>query len=121
MSDEDQLHIYNSASKSKEIFVPRDRNKIAWYQCGPTVYSDSHIGHARTYISLDVIQRIMKNHFNYNLIVCQNITDIDDKIIIKSQEQNINFKDLSRKYENDFFEDMESLKVEYPDILVRVS
>ena len=116
-----ELFIFNSLSKKKELFIPRNKSKVIWYQCGPTVYSDSHIGHARTYISLDIIQSIMNNYLGYNLIVCQNITDIDDKIITRSNEQNIPFKDLSRKYENDFFEDMEKLGVKFPDILTRVS
>ena len=115
------LFIFNSLNKSKDIFIPRDESRVIWYQCGPTVYSDSHIGHARTYISLDIIHRIMRNYLGYNLIVCQNITDIDDKIINKSNVANIPFQDLARKYENEFFEDMEKLGVNYPDILTRVS
>ena len=118
---ENKLLIYNSLTKKKDVFIPRDKSKVIWYQCGPTVYSDSHIGHARTYISLDIIHRIMRNYLNYNLIICQNITDIDDKIIIKSNEENIDFKDLSSKYEKDFFNDMHKLGVLYPDILTRVS
>ena len=115
------LYIYNSLKRSKEIFIPKNKNKIIWYQCGPTVYSDSHIGHARTYISLDIIHRIMKNYLGYNLIICQNITDIDDKIIIKSNNEGISFKELSSKYEQDFFSDMNKLGVSYPDIITRVS
>jgi cysteinyl-tRNA synthetase len=116
-----ELYVYNSLIKSKELFIPENVDRITWYQCGPTVYSDSHIGHARTYISLDIIHRIMRNYLNYNLIVCQNITDIDDKIIIKSNDENIDFKELSSKYEKDFFSDMKNLGVIYPDILTRVS
>jgi cysteinyl-tRNA synthetase len=115
------LFIFNSLTKTKENFIPRDNSRVVWYQCGPTVYSDSHIGHARTYISLDIIHRIMRNYLGYNLIVCQNITDIDDKIINKSNQEKIPFQQLARKYENDFFEDMEKLGVNYPDILTRVS
>jgi len=56
------------------------------YNCGPTVYSHSHLGHARTYLSVDVITRIMKYYFNYNVHYTMNITDIDDKIILASNQ-----------------------------------
>lgn len=59
----------------------------------------------------------MKNYLGYNLIICQNITDIDDKIIIKSNNEGISFKELSSKYEQDFFSDMNKLGVSYPDII----
>jgi len=54
---------------------------VKWYLCGPTVYDSSHLGHARTYIGQDIIKRIMRDYFGYNVKVCMNITDIDDKII----------------------------------------
>lgn len=61
-------------------------NKISWYTCGPTVYDNSHLGHARTYITFDIIIRILRDYFNYEVEHKMNITDIDDKIIIKSIE-----------------------------------
>ena len=86
-----------------------NNDKLTWYQCGPTVYDVSHVGHARTYVSLDIIRRIMKKYLGYNIILCQNITDIDDKIIIRSSEKNINFRVLAQQYENEFLQDMEAL------------
>ena len=56
------------------------------YSCGPTVYDSSHIGHASTYVTLDIIHRILKRVFNYNIILMMGITDIDDKIIQRSQK-----------------------------------
>ena len=70
------------------------------------------MGHARTYVCLDVLRRIMKDVFGYNLILCQNITDIDDKIIIRSSEKKIDFRELARKFEAEFFEDVAKLGVQ---------
>lgn len=95
--------------------------RVLWYSCGPTVYDSSHLGHARTYLSLDILQRIMTDYFHYDVVSVMNITDIDDKIIKRSNEKNVKFTDLARQYEKEFFEDMESLGCLKPDILTRVS
>ena len=93
------LKVLNSLTRNKIRFIPKNPNTITWYQCGPTVYAESHIGHARTYISFDVLKRIMTEYFGYNVLLCQNITDIDDKIILRSAERGVNFRDLAAKYE----------------------
>ena len=74
---------------------------MLWYQCGPTVYAESHMGHARTYVALDVIRRIMQDFFGCNVILCQNVTDVDDKIIVRSVERGVTFRDLASKYEEE--------------------
>jgi len=89
--------------------------------CGPTVYDSSHVGHARTYVQFDVLRRIMQNYFGYEVIMCMNITDIDDKIIKRSMEREMEFRDLASIYEAEFLEDMASLNVLLPDIMTRVS
>lgn len=111
----------NSLTRTKVPFTPRDPSKVLWYQCGPTVYAESHMGHARTYVQLDIIRRIAEEFFGYNIIVCENITDIDDKIIIRSAERGIPFRELAAKYEDEFFTDMKQLGVKMPDIITRVS
>jgi cysteinyl-tRNA synthetase len=113
--------LFNSLTRSKVRFIPRDGKTVTWYQCGPTVYAESHLGHARTYVSLDIIRRIMKEFLGYNLILCQNITDIDDKIIIRSSERHMDFRALATMYEAEFVEDMQALGVQLPDITTRVS
>jgi cysteinyl-tRNA synthetase len=115
------LQIWNSLTRTKVRFIPVNKERVTWYQCGPTVYAESHVGHARTYVSLDVVRRIMKDYLGYNIILCQNVTDIDDKIIMRSSEQGIPFLDLATKFEAEFFEDMTSLGVQLPDIITRVS
>lgn len=115
------LKVLNSLTRTKTRFIPQDPKSVTWYQCGPTVYSDSHMGHARTYVSLDIIRRVTKEYLDYNLILVQNVTDIDDKIIIRSSEQKIPFGELAKKYEKEFVEDMASLGVPLPDLVTRVS
>ena len=115
------LQIYNSLTRTKVRFIPVNKERVTWYQCGPTVYAESHVGHARSYVTLDVVRRIMKDYLGYNIILCQNITDIDDKIIMRSSEQGIPFRDLATKFEAEFFEDMTSLGVQLPDMVTRVS
>ncbi|KAI3389179.1 hypothetical protein SNEBB_009733 [Seison nebaliae] len=80
------LQVLNSLSKSKEEFIPRNGNKVYWYSCGPTVYDQAHMGHARSYITFDIIRRIMSDYFSYNIVYCMNITDVDDKIIKNSRK-----------------------------------
>lgn len=97
------LKVYNSLTRTKSRFIPKSpANPITWYQCGPTVYAESHIGHARTYVSLDVVRRVMTEYLGYNVVICQNITDIDDKIIIRSAERGTHFRDLAAQYEGLF-------------------
>ncbi len=115
------LMVFNSLTRTKTRFIPQDPKSVTWYQCGPTVYSDSHMGHARTYVCLDIIRRVTKEYLNYNVILCQNVTDIDDKIIIRSSEQKIPFRELAKKYEKEFVEDMAALGVPLPDLVTRVS
>jgi len=67
-------------------FIPLNGKLVKFYYCGPTVYSYTHLGHARTYIGLDIIKRIMRDYFKYDMFTIMNITDIDDKIINNSIE-----------------------------------
>ena len=75
-----QLQLNNSFTRQKEDFHPMNGNTIHWYSCGPTVYDKSHMGHARSYVSFDIIRKILKNYFGYNVFYQINITDIDDKV-----------------------------------------
>ena len=78
------LKIYNSLTRKSEPFVPIDskNRKVTWYACGPTVYDDAHLGHARNYVSTDIIRRIMRDYFKYDVKFVMNITDVDDKVCI---------------------------------------
>jgi cysteinyl-tRNA synthetase len=76
------LKIYNSLTRSKTPFVPIDwqSKSVSWYACGPTVYDDTHLGHARNYVTTDIIRRIMTEYFDFKVQFVMNITDIDDKV-----------------------------------------
>jgi cysteinyl-tRNA synthetase len=76
------LKIYNSLTRSKTPFVPIDREgkRVTWYACGPTVYDDAHLGHARNYVTTDIIRRLLRDYFHFDVNFVMNITDIDDKV-----------------------------------------
>jgi cysteinyl-tRNA synthetase len=117
------LNVYNSFGNKKEPFVPNhaSKNLVTWYMCGPTVYDHSHMGHAKTYVQSDILRRIMQDYFGYTVKLCMNITDIDDKIIMRSNERKIPFIELSRNMENEFMKDCESLNIRLPTVVTRVS
>ncbi|MCO5606437.1 hypothetical protein L7F22_060625 [Adiantum nelumboides] len=76
------LRLYNTLSASKEPFYTQDRSRrVTWYICGPTVYDSSHLGHARNYLSFDILRRVLEGYFHYNVLYVMNVTDVDDKII----------------------------------------
>lgn len=83
-----ELEIYNSLTRKKNPFIPiRDDNVVTWYACGPTVYDDSHLGHARNYVTTDIIRRILRDFFGFKLKFVMNITDVDDKIIVRGRQR----------------------------------
>uniref|UniRef100_A0A6B2KYA1 cysteine--tRNA ligase n=1 Tax=Arcella intermedia TaxID=1963864 RepID=A0A6B2KYA1_9EUKA len=80
------MMVLNSLKKDELVeLVPNEGNVLRWYTCGPTVYDSSHLGHARNYVTFDFIRRIISDYFGYEVFYCMNITDIDDKIILRSR------------------------------------
>jgi cysteinyl-tRNA synthetase len=78
--------VNNSLIPGKRVpFAPREGNKVLWYTCGPTVYDVAHMGHARAYLTFDILRRILEDYFNYEVVYQMNITDIDDKIIVRAR------------------------------------
>lgn len=81
------LHVYNTLTRTKVPFHPESGdNRIRWYSCGPTVYDAAHLGHARNYVTFDILRRILQDYFNYDIMYIMNITDIDDKIILRARQ-----------------------------------
>ena len=108
------MKVFNTLSGKKENLVPLEKNKIKMYVCGMTVYDDTHIGHARTFISFDLIVRYLRS-INYEVHYIRNITDVDDKIIARAEELNISPKELTEKFIDSMNEDFMSLGMIEPD------
>ncbi len=108
------MKIYNTLTRKKEEFIPMNKNTITMYVCGPTVYNYFHIGNARPFIVFDTFRNYLK-YKGWNVVYVQNITDIDDKIINKSKEENLTFEKVAEKYTQAYFEDIDKLKIEKPD------
>lgn len=112
--------LFDSVSGEKKPVVEQD-GIVSWYSCGPTVYDSSHVGHARTYVQIDLMQRILDLRLGYNVYNAMGVTNIDDKIINKSKATGIVWKDIADKYEEEFFSNMEKLNVRTPKSVIRVS
>lgn len=82
------LCIYNSLIDEKVPFIPAagpSSKQITWYTCGPTVYDAAHMGHARNYVTFDIVRRVLEDYFGYNCLFVMNVTDVDDKIILRAR------------------------------------
>ncbi len=117
------LRLTSTLSGEKTEFTPHNPPDVLMYVCGVTPYSDSHVGHGMSYVIFDVVRRYLA-HRGYNVRVVQNFTDVDDKIIARSQETGETASDLAGRYMDLFKEDMELLNVlpadEYPLATVEV-
>jgi len=111
-----KLHVYNTKTRSKELFEPLVPGKVGMYVCGITAYDYCHLGHARCYVAFDVICRYLK-YLGYEVTHIQNITDLDDKLIARAREKDgdgsIKEKvaDIARKFSDAYSEDMKKLNV----------
>lgn len=109
------IKLYNTKAREKVPFESRERGKVGMYVCGPTVYNYIHIGNARTFISFDVIRRyFMWRGFDVTFV--QNVTDVDDKIIAKANEEGREASAVAAEYTAAFIEDMRKANVLDPDI-----
>jgi cysteinyl-tRNA synthetase len=105
-----EIFLTNSLSNNKEKFIPRTAGKVSMYVCGITPYDFCHLGHARAYISFDMIRRVFE-YFNYEVTYIQNFTDIDDKIIARANEKGISAQALAQNFIDAYFEMAHSLKI----------
>ncbi|MBU0455764.1 MAG: cysteine--tRNA ligase [Gammaproteobacteria bacterium] len=114
------LHIYNSLTGKKEAFKPIHEGKVNLYVCGMTVYDYCHIGHARAMIAFDVVVRYLR-FLNYQVKYVRNITDIDDKIIKRANENKEDFRVLADRYIQAMHEDFDALGLLHPDLEPRAT
>ncbi len=109
------LKLFNTYSNKTEEFVPINGNKVNMYVCGPTVYDNPHLGHARCYITWDVVYRYLK-FLGYDVKYCRNVTDVDDKILNKSVKENCTPDEIAKKYYDVFSDSMKKLNNLKPDV-----
>ncbi|MGD9230284.1 MAG: cysteine--tRNA ligase, partial [Desulfobacterales bacterium] len=105
------LRVFNTLGGKKERFEPLKPGRVRMYVCGPTVYDDCHIGHARSVVVFDVIARYLKAK-GYDVTYVRNFTDVDDKIIDKANQLGMDWKAVAEKYITEFYRDMDALNVE---------
>ena len=104
------MKLYNTMSNKIEEFEPIEAGKVKMYVCGPTVYNYIHLGNARPIVVFDVLARYFK-YRGYDVTYVQNFTDVDDKIIKRANEEGISSQEVSEKYIQGFFEDIEPLNI----------
>jgi len=124
------LVVYNTLTRTKEPFEPIEKPFVRMYVCGPTVYGHSHLGHAKSYISFDVIVRHLR-FLGYKVLYVQNITDVghltddadegEDKILKQSRADRVHPMQLAETYTRSYFDDMDALAVTRPDISPRAT
>jgi len=121
------LQIYNYLTRQKEPFKPLERGRVGIYVCGPTVYDHAHLGHAKTYVAMDVVVRYLR-YLGYKVRYVQNITDVghildtgEDRILKGARRERIEPMELVETYTRSYFEDMDALRVVRPNISPRAS
>ncbi len=124
------LKIYNTLTRTKEEFKPLREGRVGMYVCGPTVYGHSHIGHAKSYVSFDVIVRYLR-YLKYQVTYIQNITDVghllgeanegEDRMLKQSRLEQKHPMEIAELYTRSYFEDMDMLGVQRPDISPRAT
>ena len=114
------IKVFNTLSRTKEIFKPLKKGEVSIYCCGVTPYNAPHIGNARPFVTWDVIRRLFKK-LGYTVRYVQNFTDVDDKIIKAANEAGVTWKDISEKYIDVYFKSMDALNVRRADFYPKVS
>jgi len=114
------LKIYNTLTRKKEDFKPVEDGKVKMYVCGMTVYSDAHIGHARTYFAFDVIRRYLE-YKGFDVRYVQNITDVDDKIIAAANREGVDPLEYSKKFTDICLNDLDDLGIRRADVYPKAS
>lgn len=125
-----QLHVYNTLTRRKELFEPLNPPFVGIYVCGPTVYGDAHLGHAKSYVSFDLVVRYLR-YLDYKVRYVQNITDVghlvgdgddgEDKLVQQARLEKVDPMQIAEHYTYTYFRDMDALNVKRPDIVPRAT
>lgn len=117
--------VWNTVSGCMEHLPDPSAGALKWYSCGPTVYDSAHLGHARTYVCLDVIRRVLTDYFQFDVTYALGVTDVDDKIIARARERGLRdwpeIAAMAAEFEGMFMDDMAELGVRAPDAVTRVT
>ena len=114
------IRLFNTLSNTVEVLEPIDGETLRIYVCGPTVYDYGHIGNFRTFLALDILRRFLKQE-GRKLLQVMNITDVDDKIIRNATAAHLSIEKYTEKYERAFFQDLDALGCERPEIIARAT
>ncbi|MDP3559220.1 MAG: cysteine--tRNA ligase [Legionellaceae bacterium] len=114
------LSLYNTLTRKKEVFQPLVPGQVGLYVCGITVYDVCHLGHARSMVCFDVLLRFLR-FLNYSVTYVRNITDIDDKIIVRAKQEKVDFSIIIQRYIESMHADEQALSVISPDIEPRAT
>ena len=114
------MQIFNTMTRKKEDFIPQEPGVYRVYVCGPTVYNYIHIGNARPMIVFDTLRRYLE-YLGNKVLYVSNITDIDDKLIKKGQEDGTTMQEVARKFEAEYIKDSEGLNVKAPTVRPRAT
>jgi len=114
------IQLSNTLSAKKEAFIPLDGKNVTMYVCGVTPYDEVHLGHARAYVTFDIVRRHLENS-GYKIKHIQNFTDVDDKIIKRAAERNISPLQLAETFIKDYFTQMDKLSIKRADDYPRVT
>ncbi len=114
------MKLYNTLTRQKEEFVTLEPGKVKMYACGPTVYNYFHLGNARPFITFDTLRRYLE-YRGYDVMFCQNFTDIDDKMIAKANQEGITVKDLADRFIQEYYTDADGLNILRPTFQPRAT
>ncbi|MBF7095546.1 cysteine--tRNA ligase [Alkalibacter mobilis] len=114
------MKLYNTLTNAKEKFIPIEEGKVKMYVCGPTVYNFFHIGNARPFIVFDVLRRYLE-YIGYQVDYVQNFTDVDDKIINKAIAEQVDSKEVSERFIEEYYKDADGLGVRRATVHPKVS
>ena len=114
------MKVYNTLTRQKEEFIPREAGKVKMYVCGPTVYDYIHIGNARPYVVFDTVRRYLE-YKGYDVTYVQNFTDVDDKIINRANQEGSTMEEISNRFIEEAFHDADGLNVKRATVHPRVT